>query len=109
MSIRVLVLAVLGAAAIAAAPLASAAPAPPDPFGTFKYSQNMHPLGFSDRANSPEPNFTANSDLAFWGKTAYQGNYDGFRIIDVTEPDNPVELSDYPPQHGLLLVERLEA
>jgi hypothetical protein len=29
------------------------------------------------------------------GKTAYQGNYDGFRIIDVAEPDNPVELNDY--------------
>jgi hypothetical protein len=27
-------------------------------------------------------------------KTAYQGNYDGFRIIDVTEADNPVQVTD---------------
>src|SRR5919106_4395472 len=61
---------------------------------SFTYTNNMHPLGFSERENTISP-FTANSDLAFWGKTAYQGNYDGFRIIDVTEPDNPVQLIDY--------------
>ena len=64
------------------------------PWSTFTYTNNMHPLGFSARGNTTSP-FTANSDLAFWGKTAYHGNYDGFRIIDVTEPDNPVELNDY--------------
>jgi hypothetical protein len=72
------------------AALAAAAP----PFDTFTYTSNMHPLGFSERENTEAP-FTANSDLAFWGNTAYQGNYDGFRIIDITEPDNPVELNDY--------------
>ncbi len=72
------------------AALAAAAP----PFDRFTYTSNMHPLGFSERENTEVP-FTANSDLAFWGKTAYQGNYDGFRIIDITEPDNPVELNDY--------------
>ena len=25
---------------------------------------------------------TRNTDLAFWGKTAIQGRYDGFRIVD---------------------------
>ncbi len=64
------------------------------PVSTFTYTSNMHPLGFSERTNTANP-FTANSDLAFWGKTAYHGNYDGFRIIDITEPDNPVELNDY--------------
>jgi hypothetical protein len=74
---------------------AVATPAAPPPFpSTFTYTENMHPLGFSARANTQVP-FTANSDLAFWGKTVYQGNYDGFRIIDVTEPDNPVQLNDY--------------
>jgi hypothetical protein len=61
---------------------------------TFTYTQNMHPMGFSARENTISP-FTANSDLAFWGRTAYHGNYDGFRILDITEPDNPVELIDY--------------
>src|SRR5262245_57301396 len=85
--------AMLGTAALVFATAAATA-APPPFASTYTYSNNMHPLGFSARANTQSP-FTANSDLAFWGKTAYQGNYDGFRIIDVTEPDNPVQLSDY--------------
>jgi len=32
---------------------------------------------------------TVNSDLAFWGNLAYHGNYDGFRIIDITDRMNP--------------------
>lgn len=35
-----------------------------------------------------------NSDLAFWGRTAYAGNYDGFRIIDVADPEKPVVVND---------------
>jgi hypothetical protein len=61
---------------------------------TFTHSQNMHPTGFSPRANTTNP-FTANSDLAFRDRLAFQGNYDGFRIIDIHEPDNPVQLLDY--------------
>jgi hypothetical protein len=34
-----------------------------------------------------------NSDLAFWGDYAFQGNYDGFRIIDIADPRDPVEIS----------------
>jgi hypothetical protein len=59
---------------------------------TFDYTQNMHPLGFSERV---PVGGRFNSDLAFWGKTAYQGTYEGFRIIDVTEADNPVEVNNY--------------
>ena len=72
--------------AVFAAP-ASAAPLPV--VETFTYTQNMHPMGFSERTG------TINSDLAFWGKLAAQGNYVGFRLIDITEPDNPVQLLDY--------------
>src|SRR5918996_2840874 len=79
-------------AGLVAAPGAASAQIPA--VSSFTYTNNMHPMGFSARGNTISP-FTANSDLAFWGKTAYQGNYDGFRIIDVTEPDNPVELIDY--------------
>ncbi len=35
-----------------------------------------------------------NSDLAFWGHTAYAGNYEGFRVLDVSEPEDPVVLSE---------------
>jgi len=34
-----------------------------------------------------------NSDLAFWGNLAFNGNYDGFRIIDISDRQNPVEIS----------------
>lgn len=44
-----------------------------------------------------EPNATGaiNSDIAFWGDRAYVGNYDGFRIFDISDPDDPVLLSDF--------------
>jgi hypothetical protein len=84
--------AIAGTAALVLATAAPSAAAPP--FDAFTHTNNLHPQGFSPRENTNSP-FTANSDLAFWGKTAYHGNYDGFRILDVTEPDNPVELIDY--------------
>jgi hypothetical protein len=36
-----------------------------------------------------------NSDLAFWGRLAYAGHYDGFQIIDVANPRKPRQLVDY--------------
>jgi hypothetical protein len=44
-------------------------------------------------SNSPKHGTTV-SDVALWGRTAYVGDYRGFRIIDVSEPDDPVVLSD---------------
>jgi hypothetical protein len=65
----------------------------------FDYSQNMHPMGYSPRVvplDNAEPGAGVfNSDLAFWGKLAYQGTYEGFRIIDITEPDNPIEVTNF--------------
>ena len=37
---------------------------------------------------------TINSDIAFHGNLAYVGNFDGFRIIDISQPDNMQVLSD---------------
>jgi hypothetical protein len=36
-----------------------------------------------------------NSDLAFWGRLAYAGHYEGFQIIDVANPRKPEVLSDF--------------
>jgi LVIVD repeat len=36
-----------------------------------------------------------NSDLAFWGNRAFAGNYDGFRIFDISNPASPALLSDF--------------
>jgi hypothetical protein len=37
---------------------------------------------------------TINSDIAFYGKRAYVGNYDGFRIFNIKKPKRMVLLSD---------------
>jgi hypothetical protein len=66
---------------------------------TFTYTQNMHPLGYSPRVvpldNTVPGSGVFNSDLAFWGNTAVQGTYAGFRLINVEEPDNPVEIINW--------------
>ncbi len=58
---------------------------------TFDFTDNMDPIGFSAR-KVPLDNFRPrqgnfNSDLAFWGETAVQGTYGGFRLIDIDDPD----------------------
>jgi hypothetical protein len=85
-----------GLVAAAALTLASAAAAEPvaDAVSTFTYTQNMHPLGYSARV-VPATSGILNSDLAFWGKTAFQGTYEGFRIIDVSDPENPVQITNF--------------
>jgi hypothetical protein len=80
-------------------PAVSSAEPPPDAVSTFDYTKNLKPLGHSAR-NVPLENASPvdgiyNSDLAFWGKKAYQGTYEGFRIVDITQPDNPVEVKNY--------------
>jgi hypothetical protein len=72
----------------------SAAARPIEAASTHVTTQNMHALGYSARESTTTP-FTANSDLAFWGDLAYHGNYDGFRIVDISAPANPKLLNDY--------------
>jgi hypothetical protein len=71
----------------------TAAAAPIEAASTHVYTQNMHPLGYAERTipldNTVPGAGSFNSDLAFWGKTAVQGTYAGFHLIDITEPDNP--------------------
>ena len=66
---------------------------------TFDYSDNMIPTGYSPREipidNDLPGAGSFNSDLAFWGKTAIQGSYAGFRIIDVKNPRKPKEIINY--------------
>jgi hypothetical protein len=90
-------LAAVGLAVALAFPLGVAA-GNPDSAATHVHSRNMHPLGDSPRPN-PAPG-VVNSDLAFWGDLAYQGTYDGFRIVDVSSPGNPKALNDYAECFG---------
>src|SRR5919106_285860 len=58
---------------------------------------NVHPLG-----HIVEPavlggfggaNPDIHTDIAFWGKHAFQGNWDGFNIRDISQADNPTTVS----------------
>ena len=73
---------------------------------TFEYTQNMHPLGYSARIVETDNTLPGagsfNSDLAFWGKTAVQGTYAGFRLIDVSAPGNPKEIINWEECNSLL-------
>lgn len=93
---RSLVMGVVVAALLGVPAVATSGPDDPA-VATFDRTKNLHPMGSSGRANTGNRH---NSDLAFWGKTAYQGHYDGFRIIDITEPDNPTQLINYTDCRG---------
>src|SRR5918999_4440124 len=90
------------AAALAVVVLLPAAPPaapPPDAVSTFEWSPNLEPVGHSAR-NVPLVNATPgagiiNSDLAFWRDKAFQGTYEGFRIIDISNAREPREIVNY--------------
>lgn len=60
-------------------------------------SEGLHALGHSEHPAQflgvPAAERRVNSDIAFWGRYAIHGNYDGFRIVDISEPDDPVLVS----------------
>ena len=57
----------------------------------------MHPLGFSPNPvpldNTVPGQGVFNSDLAFWGDTAVQGTFAGFRLVNIEEPGTRWRLS----------------
>jgi hypothetical protein len=54
-----------------------------------KNSKNMSLEFFDPKTDN------VTSDIAFWGDTAFVGNYDGLRTYDISDPDDPVRLADY--------------
>jgi hypothetical protein len=54
-----------------------------------------HPADFG----VPAAERRVNSDLAFWGDIAFHGNYNGFRVIDISEPGDP-QLISHPECNG---------
>ena len=73
----------------------------------------VHNSGSADRMGlvleSPNATGAVNSDLAFWGDRAYAGNYDGFRIFDISNPSRPRLVSDFRcfgPQNDLSVWDR---
>jgi len=66
-------------------------------------TSNIHAMGHSEHPAQffgvPAAQRQISSDLAFWGDYAIQGNYDGFRIIDISAPGNP-KLVSHPRCNG---------
>ena len=57
-------------------------------------TNNLHPMGHIEEAGSlfyGPPSIQ--TDLAFWGKYAFQGNWQGFNIRDISAPGNPKHVS----------------
>jgi hypothetical protein len=88
---HVVVLAVLGCALLAF-PLAAGAGHENDP-----RTKNLHPKGHIEEpavlGGFGGANPDVHTDIAFWGQLAFQGNWDGFNIRDISDPDNPTQVS----------------
>jgi hypothetical protein len=48
----------------------------------------------------PATELNINTDLAFWDHFAYHGNWNGFRIIDISDPADPQEVIWYDDCNG---------
>jgi hypothetical protein len=96
MSVRGVLVSFVAVAALSLS-LTAGAQTVEDATSTFTYTKNMKPLGYSPRVVplTGAGSGIYNSDIAFWGRKAYQGSYSGFRIVDVSDPENPVELNNY--------------
>jgi len=96
MWVRLVAISLVTAVALAL-PLTAGAQTVGDAVSTFTYTKNMKPQGYSPRMVplTGVGSGVFNSDLAFWDKTAIQGTYAGFRIIDIADPENPLEIINY--------------
>jgi hypothetical protein len=75
---------------LAALPATAAADHASRPTKNLKtLAHSVHLASFDDPAAIRH----VNSDLAFWGKLAFNGNYDGFRVIDLSNPRFPREIA----------------
>lgn len=63
----------------------------------FPTSPGIRRIGFSQRTTTTPTgdriNAMTNSDLAFWGGYAFQGSYDGFRVVDISDPRAPKQVA----------------
>jgi hypothetical protein len=91
---------VLGALMVAMLVVAAGARAD---HATRPHTPNLQALGHSPHPatfeGEPDGVRHVNSDIAFQGTLAFNGNYDGWRVVDISDPDNPAELA-HPSCNG---------
>ena len=61
--------------------------------GETARTRNVHLLANLPKTGPFAGESNLNSDLAFWGDYAVQGNYNGIQITDISEPEAPVVVS----------------
>ena len=61
--------------------------------GEVGRSRNLHLLANLPKSGPFEGEPAFNSDLAFWGTYAVQGNYNGFQVTDISNPEAPAIVS----------------
>jgi hypothetical protein len=94
-SIRVGLPALLALSLLAIGPAAGADPEGDHP-GPGSTGPDQHSSNVKLLANLPRPaGTTTQTDLAFDGKLAYAGFVQGFRVVDVSDPENPVMITDF--------------
>ena len=81
-----------GVVVVAGTLVALAAQPVPSKASVDDTTKGLSPLGDSP-ARGSEARGTVNSDLAFSGNLVFQGRYDGFRVVDVSHPRHPIEIS----------------
>lgn len=88
-------LALLMPLAMASALLLAAAPSQADDAGRGSAGADLHTKNVKLLSNVARSGSVTQSDLAFDGKLAYAGNYQGFRVIDISAPGNPKVITDF--------------
>ncbi|MGH9152508.1 MAG: LVIVD repeat-containing protein [Acidimicrobiales bacterium] len=63
-----------------------------DHVGPGSTGPDLHSKKMKLLANLPPSNTARQSDLAFRGKLVFAGTYNGFRVVDVSDPENPVQI-----------------
>lgn len=94
--VRLLVLAVSVLTLMALAVPSSATHADRPSLDIEALGHSPHPASFEEPAATRH----INSDLAFRGNIAFNGNYNGWRTIDISDPNSPVELDWYNECNG---------
>jgi len=91
-TLRLVVIGVLLASALSVAPALAhdGDHSGPGSSGPDRHSQNVKLL-----SNVPRSSAATQSDLAFFGKYAVAGNYAGFRILDVSDPEAPQVVTNF--------------
>ncbi len=104
---------------LVAAALAVAIPAAADHPNDLRSPNMIHVA--NDRNDEPATGGAINSDLAFWENIAAAGNYRGFRLFDIRDPENPKlltafhcnggqgDVSFYKAKQRLLLIQSVDA